>query len=691
MDPVSASASILTLVGAAGGSCKFLHSFILDIADAPREIRISNQKLCCLARSFDCLTNVYSKVPSHYRIDSTVVHELELFIQEIFTINKVVKSKAASLIDEGSVKQLWHSFRWLLFDRRLQKFFASLEHWNIVFSQAVAISQLSLLTNIEATLTSLISLQQKLPDNQKSAPQIFFPSSSRLADIYSIRKPLEGLDHDGGEPVAPRQQSRDSRQQLYLQQLINTLEPVNVIRAFIHRTGYSPLSCEIGIGPVTMQTWTASGKRQYRASTLLQGIGAYVSVQELVVFKRKISMLITCCWGLGRPDGLDFRIRLRCPRVVQYDDPITRVIRNGDILSLRQLLTSRTAKLSDVTKHGDSLLHLAVQEEQENVVSFLLDQGIDINVMNDTGETPLHTCIEMGRNENCAKLLLSKGADPYCQEVGGRTALHTYYNPVSKRILQENYEDLDPWTQDHEGMTFLHFLCWSSRSTMELLQRIELQDNQSYKSKGSCLDLKDSFGRSMLHFAAQRGNIELVQFFLARPNVDMLAKPDWHGKTLLHYATESSRVHTIDLILRAGFDLNARDDSGCTLLHQAAMKDNVAAFKRLLDLGAWHQLTSINRNNESPYQTALSYHSKDLLLYLDSLKHSESLFVLPENNKSEPTASTSPYTHAGKYFQMQGFWGKVSSMYNAWLMALLLIVFWCTFISSSSRSSTTTY
>lgn len=260
--------------------------------------------------------------------------------------------------------------------------------------------------------------------------------------------------------------------------------------------------------------------------------------------------------------------------------------------------------------------------------------------------TPLHLCVQTRQDEDCTRLLLSKGADPYCQDFEGRTALHTFYNQTSERIIQMNYDDLDPWTQDQEGMTLLHYLCRSNKSTVALLQRVVHNSVQTTKTQHSCLDLRDFIGRSMLHFAVQRGNIEIIKFFLAHPSFDTLAKPDWKGKTLLHYATESSRTHAIDIVHQEGFDLQETDASGCTALHHAAMRDNLAAFIRLLDLGAWNQLSSTNRNNQTPYETAVSYRAKDVAAYLEKLGLPEisSLPLISNGSLSAVPKTTRVYT-----------------------------------------------
>jgi ankyrin repeat protein len=190
-------------------------------------------------------------------------------------------------------------------------------------------------------------------------------------------------------------------------------------------------------------------------------------------------------------------------------------------------------------------------------------------------------------------------------------------------------------------VTILHFLCWSKSPTVALLQRVVSIGTQPghHDTQHSCMELKDAYGRCVLHFAAQRGNIELINYLLTLPAAKSLAAADWRGRSLLHYATESSRVHAIDLFIQEGFDIDAKDNSGRTLLHHAAMKDHVAAFARLLDLGASHHLTSVDCSNRTPYQTALLYHSEDVLLYIRSNASLRQLGLPPENQELESLSS----------------------------------------------------
>ncbi|QWT20484.1 ankyrin repeat domain-containing protein [Bacillus sp. NP157] len=60
--------------------------------------------------------------------------------------------------------------------------------------------------------------------------------------------------------------------------------------------------------------------------------------------------------------------------------------------------------------------------------------------------------------------------------------------------------------------------------------------------------------------------------------LDPLAYVDSTGDRLLHIAAALGDVRTVDLLLKAGQDVNARGDMGCSALHYARMytKEDVA-------------------------------------------------------------------------------------------------------------------
>jgi hypothetical protein len=136
MDPISTVASVVTLLGAAGGSCKFFYEFIYDIIEAPVEIRACNTRLESLDCTLSTLLQIYSSLPQDTPVDTILIIRIQEFLDETKAVQGRVGA-ISSWTSLGRGQRMRARCRWLATDRRLQKFFASLEQWNTVFSQAM--------------------------------------------------------------------------------------------------------------------------------------------------------------------------------------------------------------------------------------------------------------------------------------------------------------------------------------------------------------------------------------------------------------------------------------------------------------------------------------------------------------------------------------------------------------------------
>ncbi|GAB2242849.1 hypothetical protein Droror1_Dr00019624 [Drosera rotundifolia] len=88
---------------------------------------------------------------------------------------------------------------------------------------------------------------------------------------------------------------------------------------------------------------------------------------------------------------------------------------------------STCPKLQDPSKpenclRGCSLMHIACHVANTVMIELLLQFGVDVNMRDFHGRTPLHHCIAK-RNDKLAKYLLRRGAVPLIKDWGGLTAL----------------------------------------------------------------------------------------------------------------------------------------------------------------------------------------------------------------------------------------------------------------------------
>lgn len=83
---------------------------------------------------------------------------------------------------------------------------------------------------------------------------------------------------------------------------------------------------------------------------------------------------------------------------------------------------------------GFSLLHGAAMQGYVNSLRFLINQGMNVNILSERGRTPLHYASKENQSES-TQLLLDNGADQSIRDVTGKTALDYAKEHHSQNII----------------------------------------------------------------------------------------------------------------------------------------------------------------------------------------------------------------------------------------------------------------
>jgi len=175
------------------------------------------------------------------------------------------------------------------------------------------------------------------------------------------------------------------------------------------------------------------------------------------------------------------------------------------------LVRGRVAE--DKNKYGQTLLHVAIEEERPTVVQMLLDFGADVEVKDCCDFTALHEAVHT-RHVAIVRMLLEHGARVEAKDHVQRTALHIaadWGREAIVRILLEHGVNVE--ARDENQQTVLHRAAdWGREVIVETLLE-----------HGANVEAKDVIQQTALHEAAWGGHEPVMRLLLERgadPNAE---------------------------------------------------------------------------------------------------------------------------------------------------------------------------
>lgn len=250
--------------------------------------------------------------------------------------------------------------------------------------------------------------------------------------------------------------------------------------------------------------------------------------------------------------------RLPVPSHGEPDDyPIVRVI---------AAFVEAGADVNAPDRGGSTPLHHAVGRifnRNALIARVLLDAGAEVNARDGRGGTPLHRAAgaQWPDNDSLISLLVEAGADTHTTDDGGRTALHHALRTDNPAIAARLIElGADTAARDDLGHVANPLDC-SRFNTATFFHLAPIETVATCLEGGADVNARTVYVR------------------------DMNQMP---GSTPLHFASVWARDPAIiSLLVRAGADVNALDDSGGSPLHAAAQSaDEPAMILALAEAGA---------------------------------------------------------------------------------------------------------
>ncbi|MCV6606818.1 MAG: ankyrin repeat domain-containing protein [Campylobacterales bacterium] len=247
-------------------------------------------------------------------------------------------------------------------------------------------------------------------------------------------------------------------------------------------------------------------------------------------------------------------------------------VRNNHIDSVQALIKQKV-NLNVLDDDGNSPLHYSIINQNEDMVATLVENGkVNLNLQNKKGETALFIVTSLG-NEDLVEYLLENKANPNLQTKNGKTPLLVALENKKRDLAEELYENkARSNVKDSENNTPLIFAIENryfdlaedfieeslninvvrSKDKMTALGfAVKYQEEdlvEELLEKKANPNLKDYTGGTPLMVASAYGNKDIVEILL-EAKADFKAVREKDKMTAVKFANQYGHVEIEDLLL----------------------------------------------------------------------------------------------------------------------------------------------
>ncbi len=246
-----------------------------------------------------------------------------------------------------------------------------------------------------------------------------------------------------------------------------------------------------------------------------------------------------------------------------------------------------------------TLLHIAVMEDNSDLLKLLLEKGAQVNVKDKEDKTPIDLAAEKGKTA-LLKVFLEKGnvAD-INQKYTGRnddaTLLHIAVMEDNSDLLKLLLEKEAKVDSMNKGNKTPIDLAIDQENTALLKLFVE---------KGKLVDINKKFGpyqESLLHIAVSKDDPNLVEALLEK-DADVNSMNS-SNETPISIAIDQGKIKSREVFIKKGklaIDKKLDNYHGNTLLHIAVMADDLEFVQYLLQAGVNPELE--NDSDQTPLE-----------------------------------------------------------------------------------------
>ncbi|XP_041969266.1 uncharacterized protein LOC121726098 [Aricia agestis] len=279
-------------------------------------------------------------------------------------------------------------------------------------------------------------------------------------------------------------------------------------------------------------------------------------------------------------------------------------IANKHFLVVKTLFQSLKDIINSKGNDDYSLLHIAAQEGDCDIVRYLIREGANIHAKNLLGSKPIHIAAREG-HANLVELFLCEGLSLYDPGASNQTVLH--YATLKNKLEVVKFligKSFDVNVKDANGRTSIHF---AAEFGFKKIVQFLLDNSAVYNAvdnfdctpadltKNAHIKRILKFTKSLFESVKQNKYLDVEN--LIRNGASVKAK-NTGDVTTLHYAAWKGYNETVISLLKYNADPNISGKNGYSCLHFAAKFGHVDVVKSLLTNGAVYN--AVDHNGKTP-------------------------------------------------------------------------------------------
>ena len=356
----------------------------------------------------------------------------------------------------------------------------------------------------------------------------------------------------------------------------------------------------------------------------------------------------------------------------------TQSVIDGDTATAETMIDNGEAGVNDEIGFGKTPIFYAVENDQEEMLSLLLEKGAKVDVRDDEGRCPLTMAAKDGKND-MVKTMVKAGANPDSKGQEGMTALMIYAERHDglqmAKFLVENGADVDAkndrawgkyainlaFTKDgnkdvaiflmENGAKITEGALYSAlKSDKELaMKMLNSMEHVPSSALTAVIDDDEMFDYLMergadpsavVKAAARTGNIKAL-----RKLAEAGADPNRIGKPL----DFAKNAETAKVLVEMGADVNIG-----LPVHEAVSDEDAERIKYLVN-EAGADMNKLNSNGQTALHLAAAYQKFNMLKVLLECNgaHKINLLDEDENTVLDYIGKSSDYTHVPDHFKTE--------------------------------------